>query len=121
MREPLDSAMRVLITFEQDASAEIADPMADCVWAIDTPANRAAAESRWRDESYKGFEVTVFNAQSLTGLLSTVLERHPDCEILEVRQGEAGGEVWDELGRHQFVPLRQSRGVLRAGRRKGAV
>jgi hypothetical protein len=113
--------MRVLITFEQDASAEIANPTADCVWAIDTPANRSAAESRWRDESYEGFEVTVFNAQPLSALLPTVLEHHPDCETLEVRQAEAGPDVWNELDRHQFVPLRQSRGVLRAGRRKGAV
>jgi hypothetical protein len=113
--------MRVLITYEQDASAEIADPTADCVWAIDTPANRGAAESRWGADSYKGFEVTVFNEQELSELLPTVLEHHPDCETLEVRNAKAGRDVWEELDRLHFVPLRQSPGVLRAGRRKRAV
>ena len=55
------------------------------MWAIDASANRSAAESRWTDESYKGFEVTVFNAQPFGGLLPTVLEHHPDCDTLEVR------------------------------------
>lgn len=113
--------MRVLITFEQDASADIADPSAGCIWAIDTPANRSAAESRWGEQSYRGFEVTVFKPQSLTSLIPTVLEHHPDCEILEARQAEVEGEAWELLRRHHFVPLRQSRGALRAGRRKDAV
>jgi hypothetical protein len=113
--------MRVLITFEEDSSAEILDPTADSVWAIESASNREAARQRWSEDSYKGVEVTVFNPRPLTDLLPTVFEHHPDCDILEVRGAGQSGDVWRELARHDFVPLRQSPGVLRAGRRKGAV
>src|SRR5262245_31169694 len=109
--------MRVLITFEQDASAEIAQSTFGSIWAIDSPVNRSAAEIRWSQESYRGFEVTVFRPQSVGHLVWTVFEHHPDCETLEIRQAEEEAGVWEELAIHHFVPLKQSRGVLRAGRR----
>jgi hypothetical protein len=113
--------MRVLITFENDASAEISQPTGDLIWAVESAANRAAARLRWSQDSYKSNQVTVFDSQPLVDLLPTVFEHDPACDILEVRGAPAGRDVWDELQRYEFVPVRQSPGVLRAARRRGAV
>ena len=113
--------MRVLVTFEQDASAAISEHTDDCVWAIDSWRNRRAAEFRWSEGSRNGAEITVFDPQPLLGLIPTVLEHHPDCELLEVRGTECGSDIWEELERHRFVSLSESPGVLRAGRQKSGV
>jgi hypothetical protein len=112
--------MRVVITFEDDAQIVISEPTADHVWAIESESNRSAAETRWTPVHPKGGGVTIFSRQSLSDLLPTVLEHHPNCQILEVRGVEVQRDIWEELRLHRFVPLRQSPGVLRAGRRGNA-
>ena len=113
--------MKVRICFEQDATKTVAQKSGDCVWVIESPANRAAAEVRWTEQSYGGDEVTVFDSQRLANLIPTVLEHHPDCENLEVHGVKVDQDAWVELRRQDFVLLDESHGVVRVRRQRDTV
>ena len=109
--------MRVEITFEEDAHAAISDRTCDQLWAIESDWNRLAAEAYWQ-RATSGSDLTIFRHQSIAELLPTVLEHHPDCDILVVRGVEATHrEAWNAARSHGFEPLRHARGILRFGRR----
>lgn len=104
--------MHVLITFKPDATTDIAKHYADCIWAIDTPMNRAMAEQHWVDPSYQGFETTLFKLDSFTNLMYNIDLHHPQCTLLEIHDAQDIDDAMRELEGRGFIVQSKHEGIV---------
>ena len=74
--------MRVLLSFDSDATPAItAREMVDS-WVVDSAVNREIAQRHWSRPSTP--TLSLFDPQTLADILPTVLEHHPNCAELEL-------------------------------------